>query len=114
MKYGKYVDLIWLQVVNDSVWPLDHFAELGHLKLCYHPAGKRKICNLLRAPSQTIDSSLGVAGRLLCDVSMDRPKVSKRSVGPVNPHWDNLNSLRTSSTLRVRPDSLSARPDSMA
>jgi hypothetical protein len=114
MKDGKHVNLIWLQVVNDSVWPLDDFANLGHLKLCYHPAGKRKVGNLLRASSQTVNRSLSVAGRLLRDVGVDRPKVSKCSVGPMNLHWDNLNSLRTSSTLWVRPASLSARPDSMA
>lgn len=107
---GKHVNLIWLQLVNDSVGSLDHLTDLRDFKFRYRPAGERKIGNLLRASSQTIDGSLSVIRRLLGNVSMDCPKVSKGSIGPMNVHWDNLNSLRTSSTLRVRPAWLSARP----
>lgn len=114
VKDGKHVNLIWLQVVNDSVGSFDNLTDLGHFKFRRHSAGQREIGNLLGAPSQTIDGSLSVPRRLLRDVSVDRPKVSERSVSPVNFHWDNLNSLRTSSTPRVRPAALSAKPASMA
>lgn len=114
MNDGKNVNLIWLQVVDDSVGPFDQFANLGQLELCHYATGQRKICDLLRAASQTINGSLSVLRRLLPNVGVDRPKMPERSVGPMNFHWDNLNSRRTSSTLRVRPASLSAKPDSMA
>jgi hypothetical protein len=114
VKDGKYVDLVRPQMIDDSVGPLYHLTDLGQVKLRDGPAGQRKGRNLLRASGQTIDSSLSIGRRVLCNVSVDGPKVSKCSVGPVNFHWDSLNSLRTSSTLRVRPASLSARPDSIA
>jgi hypothetical protein len=45
MKDGKHVNLIWLQVVNDSVGSLDHLTDLRDFKFRYRPErGKLAIC----------------------------------------------------------------------
>jgi len=39
--------LVWFDVIDDAVWPLDHFSNLVHFVLRHFASGERKISDLL-------------------------------------------------------------------
>ena len=69
--------------------------------------------DLLSAPRQTINNSLGVFRRALSYIFMNGPELFQCIVSPFDLHLLSPNFARTSSTLVVRPASLSARPFSI-
>ena len=47
MDDAQDVDLVWFDVIDDAVWPLDHFSNVVHFVLRHFASGERKISDLL-------------------------------------------------------------------
>ncbi len=110
----KDVDLIRLEVVNDSKGAFHDLPDLGDPEFRDLAPRQGERSDLLGASGQPVNNAQGVLRRIPCDVGVNRPEMVARRIRPVDFHFSNPNSARTVSTLVVRPAWLSARPDSMA
>lgn len=113
MDYGKHVDLIGFDVVNNSKRPFQNLPDLRDAKFRDLASRQRERRDLLGAPGQAVGNALRVLRRIFRDVGVDGPQMVARRVRPMNLHL-RPNSARSVSTLVVRPVWLSAKPDSMA
>ena len=57
MEYGKHVDLVGFDVVNDTVRPFDDFSDLLHFILRDRPTGQGELTDLLGSPGHTLQGS---------------------------------------------------------
>lgn len=76
MKYDEHIDLVGLNVIDDSISPFNDLPNLFHVKFKYCPAGEGKLTDLLRATGEPIDCSFSICGRVLGDVLMDGIKMT--------------------------------------
>lgn len=103
MDDGKHVNLIRLDVVDDSKGPFQNLPNLWDPEFRDLPPRQGELSNLLRAPGQAVNNVQGVLRRIPCNVGVNSPEMVARSVRPVNLHFSRPNPARTVSTLVVRP-----------
>ena len=60
MKDADHINVIRSNMIDDSVRTLEHFADLGYLKLRHDTPGKREDANLFAATGQPINHALSV------------------------------------------------------
>ena len=96
-------NLVWLDIVDDSVRSFDDLPNLGHFVFRNHAAGERQLANLLRAPRQTVNHSFGIGRRVSRNVAVDRIQVPQSGIGPVDVHSRKPYLRRTSCTSVVLP-----------
>src|SRR5208337_3265866 len=100
---SKHVDLIGLDVVDDSEGPFQNLPNLRDPEFRDPSPRQGEVSNLLRAPGQAINNVQGVLRRIPCNVGVNGLEMVAGSVRPVDFHFLRPNPARTVSTQVVRP-----------
>ena len=61
---GKHIDLVRLDVVDDSKGPFQNFPDLRDPEFRDLPPRQGEVSNLLRAPGQAVNNAKGVLRRI--------------------------------------------------
>src|SRR6476660_4966365 len=91
MHNSNDIDLVFEQVIDDPIRPLEYFTDVDIVSLWYYPTGPRECGNLLRPLRKPVNRLGCILRRRASDKRMDVAELILRRSRPVHLHSGNPN-----------------------